>query len=206
MKTAIHRTLVALRLPDPIGLLISVVKAILIAMTGNTHFPNPTPTLATVDSAVSDLEKAEATAQSRVKGATETRNAKRAALLLLVDALASYVQTIADADPGNGAAIIQSAGMGVRKTTVHGKRVFGVIQGSLSGSVKVVAPSAARRASYDWQWSTDGGKTWQLAASTLQAKTSLTGFAAGSTVSFRYRVTTKTGEAEWSQPIAFLVK
>jgi hypothetical protein len=206
MKTSIHRSVVSLKLPDPIGLLISVVKAILIAMTGNTHFPNPTPTLATVDSAVSDLEKAEATAQSRVKGATETRNAKRAALLLLVDALASYVQTIADADPGNGAAIIQSAGMGVRKTTVHGKRVFGVIQGSLSGSVKVVAPSAARRASYDWQWSTDGGKTWQLAASTLQAKTSLTGFAAGSTVSFRYRVTTKTGEAEWSQPIAFLVK
>jgi hypothetical protein len=206
MKTAIHRTFVALHLPGPIGLLISVIKAILVAMTGNAHFPSPTPSLATVDSALSDLEKAEAAAQTRVKGATDTRNAKRAALLLLVDALASYVQTIADADPGNGAAIIQSAGMGVRKATVRGKRVFGVIQGSLSGSVQVVAPSAARRASYDWQWSTDGGKTWQLAPSTLQAKTSLTGFAAGSTVSFRYRVTTKTGEAEWSQPIAFVVK
>ena len=206
IKTSIHRSIVSLKLPRPIGLLISVLKAILVAMTGNARFLNPTPALATVNSALSDLEKAEAAAQTRVKGATDTRNAKRAALLLLVDALASYVQTIADADPGNGAAIIQSAGMGVRKTTVHGKRVFGVIQGSLSGSVKVVAPSAARRASYDWQWSTDGGKTWQLAASTLQAKTSLTGFAAGSTVSFRYRVTTKTGEAEWSQPIAFLVK
>jgi hypothetical protein len=92
MKTAIHRTLVALKLPEPIGLLIGVVKAILIAMTGNKQFQNPTPALPTVATALSDLENAQAAAQSRVKGATETRNAKRAALLLLVDALASYVK------------------------------------------------------------------------------------------------------------------
>jgi hypothetical protein len=96
--------------------------------------------------------------------------------------------------------------MGVRKASVRAPRVFDVTQGTASGSVKVVAPVAAHRASYDWQWSTDGGKTWQLAPSTLQAKTSLSGFAAGSTLSLRYRVTTKAGEGEWSQPIAFLVR
>jgi hypothetical protein len=116
------------------------------------------------------------------------------------------VQGIADLDMANAAAIIQSAGFAVRKVPTHRARVFAVIQGAMSGSVKVVAPIGAKRASYDWQWSTDGGKTWQLAPSTLQARTTLQGFAAGSTVSFRYRVTTKAGEAEWSQPIAFLVK
>jgi hypothetical protein len=175
-------------------------------MTGNAHFTSPTPTLAAVASAVSDLEQAQAAALGRTKGAVDTRNAKRAALLLLVDALASYVQHVADADPENAAAIIQSAGMGVRKAPVHAPRVFAVIQASASGSVKIVAPAASRRASYDWQTSTDGGKTWTLASSTLQSKTSLSGLAAGTTVMFRYRAIVKGGEGEWSQPIAFLVK
>ena len=206
MMNRVHRVIVVLRLPDPIGLLISVVRAILVAMTGNAHFPSPTPTLASVDSAVSTLEKAQAAALTRVKGATDTRNTARKALIALMDELRSYVQKISDADPENAAAIIQSAGMAVKKAIVHATRVFAVIQGASSGTVKVVAPSAARRASYDWSWSTDGGKAWQIAPSTLQAKTQLSGLVAGSTVSFRYRVTTKAGEGEWSDAINFLVK
>jgi hypothetical protein len=150
--------------------------------------------------------KAQSTAQARTKGATETRNAKRAALLLLVDELRAYVQKIGDADPENSAAIIQSAGMSVRKVTAHHKRGFAVIQGRVTGTVDVTAPVVARLASYEWESSTDGGKTWQSAPSTTRSKTSLLGFAAGSTVSFRFRANTKAGEGEWSQPIAFLVK
>ena len=206
MMNKVHRVIVVLRLPEPIGLLISVVRAILVAMTGNAHFPSPTPTLASVDSAVSDLEKAQAAALTRVKGATDTRNTARKALIALVDELRSYVQKIGDADAENAAAIFQSAGMGVRKAHVPAKRVFKVIQGASSGIVKVVAPAPSHRASYDWSWSTDGGKAWQIAPSTLQAKTQLTGLPAGSTVSFRYRVTTKAGESEWSDAINFLVK
>jgi hypothetical protein len=206
MKTSIHRSLVSLHLPGAVGLLISMVQAIVLAMTGNAHFPSPTPTLATVAAALAELVKAEAAAKTRTKGATETRNAKRAALLLLVDALASFVQTIADADPENAAAIIQSAGMGVRKIPLRAKRAFNVLQGRVTGSVEVTAPVVAAHASYDWQWSTDGGKTWQSAPSTTRSKTSLLGLAAGSTLSFRFRGNTKAGEGEWSQIIAFLVK
>jgi hypothetical protein len=200
------RPLVALKLPARIGLLISFVRAVILAIAGNPHFPNPSPSLVTLEAAVSDLEKAEATVQARVRGAIEPRNAKRAALRQLLDVLAAFVQGIADADPVNGAAIIQSAGLSVAKPFRHGRRVFAAAQGVASGSVKVTAPVGAHRASYDWQWSTDGGKTWQLAPSTLQSKTVLTGFAPGSTVSIRFRVTTKAGEGEWSQPAALMVK
>jgi len=89
---------------------------------------------------------------------------------------------------------------------VRKPRVFTITQGIVSGAVHVVAPSAGRRAAYDWEWSSDGGKTWQLAPSTMQAKTSLTGLTAGATLMFRYRAVTKTGEADWSQPISFMVK
>ncbi len=205
MKTKTHRTLVALKLPGSLGLFISFVRAVLLAIAGNPRFPNPSPTLATVDAAVSDLEKAQAAVKARVQGAAEPRDAKRTALKQLVDALRVYVQGIADADPQNAVTIIQSAGFAVHKLVTHGKRAFHVTQGASSGSVDLAAP-ATRRAAYDWQWSIDGGKTWQNAPSTLQAKTTIAGFVAGSTVSFRFRANTKAADGEWSQPIAVVVR
>ena len=206
VKTTIHRAIVSLLLPKPIGLLVSVVQAIIEAMTGNPRFPSPSPALNVVAAALAELVTAQSAALTRAKGAVETRNAKRAALLLLVDELRGYVQKCGDLDPENAAAIIQSAGMGVHKQHSFPKRVFAVLQGRISGSVDVTAPVVARRASYDWQWSTDGGKTWQSAPSTTRSRTSLSGLAAGSTVSFRFRGNTKAGDGEWSQVISFLVK
>jgi hypothetical protein len=175
-------------------------------LTGNASFPNPTPKLAAVTAAIVALETAEAAVQARTQGAVATRDAKRADLVLLIAGLKSYVQTVADTDFETGAAVIQSAGMGIRKVAVHPKRVFTVTQGSVSGTVHLVTASAGHRAAYDWEWSVDGGKTWQLAPSTLQAKTSIAGLVPGSSVAFRTRATTKAGEADWSQPITFVVK
>jgi hypothetical protein len=56
-----------------------------------------------------------------------------------------------------GTTIIQNAGMSVRKPVVHGPRTFAAKAGAVSGSVKLVAPSAARRASYEWEYSVNGG-------------------------------------------------
>jgi len=206
MKTTIHRSLVSLKLPLVVALLISIAKAIVQALTGNASFPSPVPTLAEITTAIHDLEIAETAAISRVRGAVTARNDKRVALVALLSELKAYVQKVADANQENGAALIQSAGMNVRKTAVRKPRVFAVTQGSVSGVVKVVVPSAGARAAYDWEWSIDGGKTWQLAPSTLQAKTAMSGLVPGSTVSFRYRVVTKKGESDWSEPTSFLVK
>jgi hypothetical protein len=70
---------------------------------------------------------------------------------------------------------------------------------------KVVAASAARRASYEWQYSADGGKTWITAPATLQAKTKISGLAQEATVQFKYRAVTKTGEGDWSQVVSLMV-
>ena len=72
--------------------------------------------------------------------------------------------------------------------------------------MKLVTDSAGHRASYEWQYSTDGGKTWVDAAVTLQAKTTMPGLTAGSTVEFKYRPVTKTGEGDWSQAVSLIVK
>jgi len=70
----------------------------------------------------------------------------------------------------------------------------------------VVAPTAGDRAAYDWEWSTDGGKTWQLAPSTVQSRTRMIGLTPGSTVLFRFRAVTRKGESDWSDPLTFIVK
>jgi hypothetical protein len=201
-----HRSIASLKLPHRMAALIPYVEGIIAGMTGNPTFPNPSPPLASVTTALDDLQTAEALALTRAKGAAATRNQKRATLVSLLEQLRTYVQSVADASPENGPAIIESARLAVRKTPVRAPRVFAAKLGTVSGTVTLVVPSAARRASYEWQYSTDGGKTWVDMPPTLQAKTTLGGLTALSTVDFRYRAVIKGGAQNWSAPISVVVK
>jgi hypothetical protein len=205
IPTKTHRALAVLSLPRNVSALITYAVGLVKGMTGNAYFPTPTPPLATVQTAVADLQTAETGAQTRVKGAAALRNEKQQALLTLLEQLRTYVQSTADASPENGPSIIQSAGMTLRKTPVRKPLGFHAKLGSVSGTVKVVAPAAARRASYEWQYSTDGGKTWVTMPSTLQSRTSLSGLTPQTTLQLRYRAVVKAGEGDWSPPISILV-
>ena len=202
----INRAIVTLKLPRKVPELIKLAQAIVTAMTGNPNYPTPEPPLATVTGAINDLAVAETATQARTHGAAATRNDKLATVVQLLEQLKAYIQKTADANMENGAAIIQSAGVNVRKPAVRAPRTFEAKPGAVSGSVKLVAASAARRASYEWQFSVDGGKTWQVAPVTLQAKTTVMGLTPGATVTFRYRGVTKAGEGDWSQLITAIVK
>jgi len=201
-----HLPTAVLGMPKPISLLLVYAENIVTRMTGNAHFPTPAPTLASVNTHIGDLRVAEAAALARTKGAATVRNQKRTALVSDLQALRAYVQTVADADPANAAAIIESAGLAVRKTATHHARTLTAKPGSVSGVATVTAKVVARRASYEWQYSTDGGKTWITAPATLQAKTTVSGLVAGSTVQFRSRTVTKTGEGDWSQPVSLMIQ
>jgi hypothetical protein len=84
-------------------------------------------------------------------------------------------------------------------------RVFAALAGATSGTVKIVAPSAGHRSSYDWQSSPDG-KTWTDLGTTLQAKTTLTGQTPGTVLQLRYRPVLKAGAGDWSAPVTLTVK
>ncbi len=203
-KTVSHAVAV-LSLPTKVALLITYVMGIVKAMTGNPSFPNPTPTLAAISAALADLQAAETAALTRARGTAVTRNEKRATLIALLVQLKAYVQAQADADVEHGASIIASAGLAVRKPITHAPRTFAARPGPTSGTVKLVTEVAARRASYEWQYSTYGGKTWLEATPTLRAQTTLTGLPAGTTAQFRYRSVTKTGTSDWSAPTSLMV-
>jgi hypothetical protein len=203
---SVHRTVASLKLPGTVPALITYAQGIVKGMTGNTAFPTPSPSLPTVTAAINDLQTAETAALARTKGAVATRNEKRIALASLLQLQRAYIQSVADAAAENAPSIIQSAGIAVRKTPVRAPRVFEAKPGALSGTVKLVAPAAARRASYDWEYSIDGAKSWVAVPGTLQARTTVTGLTPVSTVQFRYCAVTQTGQGDWSAPVSLLVK
>jgi hypothetical protein len=95
------------------------------------------------------------------------------------------VQNIADQDPDTAATVIHGAGLAVKKAPSRKPHAFAATEGAIS--VKLSTVSAGTRATYLWQYSTDGGKTWIEVPGTSQAKTTIVGLTAGTTVLFRYR-------------------
>jgi hypothetical protein len=206
MTTIIHRILVVLLLPLHIPDLIKYGQGILAAMTNNIYFPNPNPVLVAFADTLTKLDAAETTSKTRAKGTIAARNAAKVVFIGAFHALKAQVQGVADADPEKAEAIITSTTMSVKKTAIRVKVPFAAKYGPISGTVRLVAKAAAARASYDWEWSGDGGKTWTSVPSTLQAKVTILALPVATNVLFRYRVVTKAGEGDWSQPISLLVK
>jgi hypothetical protein len=200
----VKRTTAVLKMPTRKALVGAYATSIVNAMTGNALLPQPVPPLATVSADLAAYEAAEATALTRVKGAAVTRNEKYVTLHGDLEHIMAYVQSVADANPGNAQSIIESAGFAVRKATSHLKGAITVAAGPVPGAVKLVAKAIATRASYEWQFSTDQ-KTWTNAPSTLQAKAAIVGLTSGTVYYFRFRGVTKAGEGAFSQVVQLLV-
>jgi hypothetical protein len=205
MTVSLHRTIVVLPRPSSVGKLLNLTKAILDSMTGNSWFPSPTPSLAKVAAARDALQAAEVSTLSKTRGTTAVRNQKKVELWSLLVRLKAFVQGVADDNPENAASIIESSGMSVKKPSVQAKPALVAKPGKVRGAAWLIVRAVAREASYEWQWSADGGETWNTAAVTLQAKTLIKGLPSATTCLFRFRAVTRRGRTDWSQPVACLL-
>ena len=200
-----HRLLVVLKLPRSVPALLGLAHTILDRMTGNAALPAPVPSLAALSQAIDALQTAQVHACMRTVGAVAARNARKAALVGILQRLAQYIQSEADAHPATAAWIIQGAGACLKKEPQHAPRVFVAKPGRVPGVAVLVAKSAGPRSAYIWEYSTDDGNTWRALPVTLQATTSVAGLVARTTALFRYRVATKDGEGSWSQVVSLFV-
>ena len=201
----VQRCLAILALPTKDLDLIQYFKSIGTAMTGNAYFPTPSVPILTFLANVTTYETAQLAAEKRGKGTVVARNAARAVAVQNAQQLRSYVQGISDGNMENGAVIIQSAGMKVKKVVVRQKRTMQVKQGDVTGMVILLAAVAGIKVGYLWQWSLDQ-KTWTALPQVFVSKTSVSGLTPGVTYCFRYQVISKSGSSDWSQTISFLVK
>jgi hypothetical protein len=189
---------------NSIAALISRSTTIASAIEANkATFTSPTPPLATVNAAIATLTSAESTFKAHT-GTRSDRDAARVALVALMQQLHTYVQGVVNANPSEAAVIAEEAAMALKKPTTHSKPPLAVKQ-TVSSAVKVVAKAIAGAKANDWQYSTDGGKTWLDAPTTTKASTTITGLVPGATVMYRHRPITKDGPGDWSQPITAVV-
>ncbi len=199
---------VVLKLPRyKVPLLVSQARGIVQRMTGNSWFPSPEPPLADVQAAVEDLAVAEAATVTRAAGSVEVRDDKRRALVVLLDYLRAYVESIANANREHARAIAESAGMYLKDKGGPSVPFFHAKRGKVSTEVDLVAPSAGDRASYEFQYSLDGGQTWLGLQEPFTTKSTVTvpGLTPGTTVHFRYRTSVKGVLGNWSEVVSIIV-
>jgi hypothetical protein len=204
-KIKAHTIVVVLALKQTsIPALVERATAIATAMGENkATFPSPTPPLATVLSDIAALN----TAQSALKnhtGSSTDRDAKRVVVVADMGQLHGYVQQLVNANPTEAAVIAGQASMTLKKSPSHTKAPLAVKQ-TVSGTVVVSAKATAGAKSNEWQYSTDGGKTWIDVPPTTKSKTTIQNLTPGTTVSYRQRPLTKDGLGNWSQPISAVV-
>ena len=206
MTTTTTHLIAVGKIPTSSAGLTAYTHGMIAALTNNVHISSPNPTIVTLTGLLGTFEAAETATVSRTKGTVGARNAARASLRSALKTELATIQAAADADPENAEAIITSTSLTVRKVPVRTKAPFAVKEGAVSGSAVLTVKSAGAHASYDWQMSVDGGKTWTEIPSTTRVKTTVAALPAGTAVQFRFRSLTPKGQSDWSQPIALTVK
>ena len=207
MKTTVPKVYVVLRRPRAAAAFLPMAKAIYAAVANaKTTFPTPTPPLAQLSTDINAFDAAQTAVLTHTKGAAQTRDVAMTVVVNDLDLLRGYVQTVADADPSNALAIAHSAGMDLRKTASATKNDLNAKAGKVSGSIAVSARLGGVRAAHEWEYSTDGGKTWISSPSSLQAKTTITGLTPMTAVMVRHRAVTKTGPQDWSATVTAVVQ
>ena len=199
-----HKIIVVLGLPRPVSAFIIRAGQIHDSFVANTaSYPSPPVAMTVFAAHIADLTAKEQAAKARTTGAVADRDASRKQVVVDLGELQGYVSQVVNATPANAAVLAQDAGMSVRKYTHPAKPPLAAKQ-KLSGTVQLVAKATKGAKSNEWQYSTDGGKTWVDLPPTTKASTTVN-LMPGTTVSYRQRVLTKSGRSDWSQPISALV-
>jgi hypothetical protein len=200
-----RRIIAALNPPRPINDFIAHAKLIARNLAIDPIFASPTLLLAGFEADVAALDAAELDAAMGGTGQVAARDAQRVTVRSGLIALRSYVQSVANANPADAAAIVVRSGMSVKNVAGPKKAPFVVKQGPVTGSAHAYARAARTRASYEWQCSL-GGVGWVDIAPTVKADAEFRGLAAGRRYFFRYRCVSKAGVSDWSDVVCLIVR
>ena len=207
-KTVIKRVIAALNQKKllKMGTFIGKAKLITKSMAASTWFPSPPITYATVNTDITNLDTAQTTALSKVKGAVQARDDKKLIILSDLHILMAYVQSIADANPKNAESIITASGFDVKHEANRTKPDISVKpkkgeSGTMIATVKKIAGSTANQ----WKYSIDGGKTWIYLPPTSKVKTEITDLTPGSSLMVMHCTVLRAGKGTWITSAAVIV-
>jgi hypothetical protein len=173
-------------------------------LTNNGNFKTLNPTLAVYGQHCDALTTAEANVANKVPGAVKAREAAKEQVMQDLGHLRDSVQLAVEALVGGTdltgiEAIVETAGMKLRKVSQRPKFVLGVKGGTATGSLDCTAPASRARDTQEWEYSVDQ-KTYVFLGGSRRAKVTFTGLPVGVPLYVRHRLLTKTGYTDWSDP------
>jgi hypothetical protein len=197
--------------PDtPVGWL-AKGKAVGSSTTSNASlFTGIASVLATLASATTALDTAQAAAANKGKAEVQARNASCSVVKRTLRATKAAVQGLCDdaPDAAHAAAIAAASGLGSRAKAVRTKAPFAgraLGNGVVKLAVKVPGKKGAR-VYYEWRMSTDGWKTCVSLPGTNVSFTIVQGLTPATEVQFESRTTMKSVVSAWSVAIPVLVQ
>ena len=197
-------TLVALNMPRTHAAAIIFARHVFECLTGNARLPAPSPPLAQFGAHIQAYEAAEVTAKSHATGDAAVAHAAYDQVLTDLHQIVSYVQSVADGAPSDALAIIASSGFGTRPHGVHAKAHLEATM-AVGGVVVLHALAVAKHAAYEWQISSDGGKTFTALPATTTATTHVSGLTVGQLYNFRVRGNVGETVGDWYDPAPLVV-
>lgn len=193
---------------DNDALLITDTASIITAMTGNPNYPTPTPDLAAVTTAQTEFSAAVADAAGGGVALTSAKNDKRAALVVLLRELASYVQVACKGD----LTVLLSSGFPIQKPQ---RQPLGVLPapanltvtlGARTGELNAGVAPVTGAAIYNWRVTTASAPTVEVqSAQTTAASNTFGNLTPGVVYNIQANVVGSAGPSNWSDPIAQMV-
>jgi len=184
------------------------VGAILTGVTGNINYPTPTPALPVMTTAWKEFATAVGNAADGGRTLTAIKNDKRKALVILVRALAGYVQVACQGD----LTILLSSGFPIHKPTrspvgiAPAPASLTVTLGARSGELDASATPVPAAAIYNWRvtTATQPGTVVQ-SAQTTAASTTFGNLTPGMVYNIEVNAVTTAGTSDWSNPVSQMV-
>ncbi len=186
---------------------VETVESILSKMAGNANFTTPNPSLASIGLEKDDLKATAAAAQNGSRAAKALVKVKLRILLLSMSTLRAYVQTVANTDASTAEQVALSSGMGVKRITPRGKRIFTVRNTTIPGQVKMFTGRVKHATAYDFEYkkATDTDAGYVSAGILPSATRTVSGLISTTPYSFRWCSISKTGRSAWSNIITIVV-
>jgi Fibronectin type III domain len=184
---------------------IAKARQIITAMTDHTSFPNPSPALTDVKTAVDELEKSFAlvqAARSEVATRVSTQETAEAKLDEVLTQLASYVESIA----GKNESLITSAGMDTKappspSSVPDVPQSLSATAGDHEGEIDLSWKAVPKARSYTIETSLDPATatSWTHVGIATSASKTISNLTSGKRYWFRVAAVSAGGQSGWSE-------
>lgn len=188
--------------PKSVPGLIAFVLSVIGKMAASRWFPNPSPSLASVNTNVDVLQELEA--KSKTPEITKQRDSAKTTVQQDLRHLRDYVQLIVEKNVEHGSEIIASAGMTEGHPTTRHKPALEAAETGEACVAALIASAIDGARSYYWQLSLNG-TDWTDLPETAQANTTVSGLPLHTTVYFRMAALTRAGKQAYGTSVPYFV-